>query len=113
MAFGALLHNTAAATVIFCVLPTAWTLLAMGALDRLRAWLDTMQTFGWVLAGHWDGHLSQILTSTAVWVLARHRCAERVSHGREAGAIHLLTSSFNHVVDEPVVAVYDYFQPGG
>jgi hypothetical protein len=27
-------------------------------------------------------------------------------------AIRLLTSSFNHVVDEPVVAVYDYFQPG-
>ena len=28
-------------------------------------------------------------------------------------AVWLLTSSFNHVVDKPVVAVYDYFQPGG
>jgi hypothetical protein len=25
----------------------------------------------------------------------------------------LLTSSFNHVVDEAVAAVYDYFQPRG
>lgn len=70
MAFGALLHNTAAAIVIFYALPTAWTVLAIGALDRLRGWLDTMQTFGWVLAGDWDGHVAQILTSTAVWVFA-------------------------------------------
>jgi hypothetical protein len=70
MAFGALLHNSAAAIVVFYVLPTAWTLLAIGTLDRIRGWLDTMQTFGWVLAGDWDGHVSQILTSTAVWVLA-------------------------------------------
>jgi hypothetical protein len=34
-------------------------------------------------------------------------------HGQEAGVIQLLTSSFNHVVDEPVVTVYDYFQPEG
>jgi ABC-2 type transport system permease protein len=70
MAFGALLHNTAAAIVLFYVLPTVWTVIAIGALDRLRAWLDTMQTFGWVLAGEWDGHTAQILTSAAVWVLA-------------------------------------------
>jgi len=70
MAFGALLHNTAAAIVLFYVLPTAWSLIAIGALDRVREWLDTMQTFGWVLTADWDGHVPQILTSTAVWVLA-------------------------------------------
>jgi hypothetical protein len=70
MAFGALLHNTAAAIVFFYALPTVWTFIAIGALDRLREWLDTVQTFGWVLAGDWDGHLPQILTSVAVWVLA-------------------------------------------
>jgi hypothetical protein len=70
MAFGALLHNTAAAIVLFYALPTGWSLLAIGALDRAREWLDTMQTFGWVLAADWDGHVPQILTSTAVWVLA-------------------------------------------
>jgi ABC-2 type transport system permease protein len=70
MAFGALLHNTAAAIVLFYALPTAWSLVAIGALDRAREWLDTMQTFGWVLAADWAGHVPQILTSTAVWVLA-------------------------------------------
>jgi hypothetical protein len=40
-------------------------------------------------------------------------CRKRVSHGREAGIIYLLTSSFNHMVDEPVVTVYRYFQPEG
>jgi len=56
--------------VLFYALPTGWSLLAIGALDRAREWLDTMQTFGWVLAADWDGHVPQILTSTAVWVLA-------------------------------------------
>jgi ABC-2 type transport system permease protein len=70
MAFGALLHNTAAAIVLFYSLPTVWTFIAIGALDRLREWLDTVQTFGWVLAGDWDGHAPQILTCAAVWVLA-------------------------------------------
>ena len=70
MAFGALLHNTAAAIVLFYALPTVWTFIAIGALDRLREWLDTVQTFGWVLAGDWDGHAPQILTCAAVWVLA-------------------------------------------
>jgi ABC-2 type transport system permease protein len=64
------LSSTVSRTKLFYVLPTAWTVLAVGALDRLRAWLDTMQTFGWVLAGDWDGHTAQILTSAAVWVLA-------------------------------------------
>jgi ABC-type transport system involved in multi-copper enzyme maturation permease subunit len=70
MAFGALLHNSAAAIVVFYALPTAWTVLAIGTLDRFREWLDTMQTFGWVLAGEWDGHVAQVLTSIGVWVLA-------------------------------------------
>jgi hypothetical protein len=70
IAFGTLLHNSAAAIVLFYVLPTAWTVLAIGALQRLREWLDTVETFGWLLAGDWDGHLSKILVSTMVWVLA-------------------------------------------
>lgn len=70
MAFGALLHNTAAAIVLFYVLPVVWSLLAIAALDRVREWLDTAETFSWVLAGSWDGHVAQILVSTAVWVMA-------------------------------------------
>ena len=56
--------------MLFYALPTVWTFIAIGALDRLREWLDTVQTFGWVLAGDWDGHAPQILTCAAVWVLA-------------------------------------------
>jgi ABC-2 type transport system permease protein len=69
MAFGALLHNTAAAIVLFYVLPTAWTLIAIGALKRLGEWLDTSKTFSWVLTGDWDGHWGPILASAAFWVL--------------------------------------------
>jgi len=70
MAFGALLHNTATAIVAFYVLPVVWSLLAIAALNRVREWLDTAQTFGWVLAADWDGHVARILTSVAVWVVA-------------------------------------------
>jgi ABC-2 type transport system permease protein len=70
MAFGALLHKSAAAIVLYYVLPTIWTLIAIGALKRVREWLDTVQTFGWVLTADWDGHLGQILTSTTTWVVA-------------------------------------------
>jgi hypothetical protein len=70
MAFGALLHNTAAAIVLFYVLPSVWSLITIRALEDVREWLDTMQTFGWVLTADWHGHIPQILTSTAVWVIA-------------------------------------------
>jgi ABC-2 type transport system permease protein len=69
MAFGALLHNTAAAIVLFYVLPTTWSLIAIGALERVGEWLDTSKTFSWVLTGDWDGHWGPILTSAAVWIV--------------------------------------------
>jgi ABC-2 type transport system permease protein len=69
MAFGALLHNTAAAIVLFFVLPTTWSLIAIGALKRAGEWLDTSKTFTWVLTGDWDGHWGPILLSTTVWVV--------------------------------------------
>lgn len=68
-AFGALLYNTAAAIVLFFVLPTVWGVLAFGVFERLGRWLDTAQTWGWLAAGDWDGHVGPILVSTAFWVL--------------------------------------------
>lgn len=68
MAFGALLLNTPAAIVVFLVLPTLWTMLAFGWLKDLGRWLDTAQTFRYVLESDWNGHTGPILVSVAVWV---------------------------------------------
>ena len=68
MAFGALLLNTPAAVVVFLVLPTLWTLLSFGWLENLGRWLDTAQTYRYILESDWDGHTGPILVSLAVWV---------------------------------------------
>jgi len=68
MAFATLLHNTAAAIVLYFALPTLMTIVSM-ALNSVRDWVDTTKTFGWMLQGDWSGHVAQILTSLATWVL--------------------------------------------
>ncbi|HEU0042220.1 MAG TPA: hypothetical protein VFQ15_07715, partial [Jiangellaceae bacterium] len=68
MAFGALLLNTPAAIVLFLVLPTIWTLISYGVLEKIGSWLDTAQTFRYLLEADWDGHAGPILVSFAVWV---------------------------------------------
>lgn len=67
-AFGACLHNTAAAIVLIFLLPTLWSVLAFGVLEDVGRWLDTSQTWSWLSAGDWDGHVGPIIVSTAVWV---------------------------------------------
>ena len=69
MAFGALLLNTPAAIVLFFVLPTAWTLLSYGWLKEVGKWLDTAQTFRYVLEAEWHGHTGQILVSIGFWIV--------------------------------------------
>ena len=68
MAFGALLLNTPAAIVLFLVLPTLWTLLSFGWLEDLGRWLDTAQTYRYILESDWNGNTGPILVSLAVWV---------------------------------------------
>jgi hypothetical protein len=68
MAFGALLLNTPAAIVLFLVLPTLWTMLSFGWLEDLGRWLDTAQTYRYILESDWNGHTGPILVSLAVWV---------------------------------------------
>jgi ABC-type transport system involved in multi-copper enzyme maturation permease subunit len=68
MAFGALLLNTPAAVVLFLVLPTLWTMLSYGWLEDIGRWLDTAQTFVYILESDWDGHTGPILVSLTVWV---------------------------------------------
>jgi ABC-type transport system involved in multi-copper enzyme maturation permease subunit len=68
MAFGALLLNTPAAIMLFLVLPTLWTMLAYGWLEDIGRWLDTAQTYRYILESDWDGHTGPILLSLAAWV---------------------------------------------
>jgi ABC-2 type transport system permease protein len=68
MAFGALLHNTAAAIAAYFALPTLITLVAV-PLDGVRDWVDTATTFPWILHGDWSGHTAQILCSVGIWIV--------------------------------------------
>jgi ABC-2 type transport system permease protein len=67
MAFGALLHNTAAAVAAYFAIPTLITLVAV-PVSSIRDWVDTATTSDWILHGHWAGHTAQILTSVGIWV---------------------------------------------
>jgi ABC-2 family transporter protein len=68
MAVGAALHNTAAAIVTYFVLAGLFSLLMIPALEKAGDWLNTGQTFGWMLAGDWSGHAAQITVSAALWI---------------------------------------------
>ena len=67
IAFGALLHNTAAAVAAYFAVPTLITLLAV-PLAPIRDWVDTATTSNWILHGEWSGHTAQIATSIGIWV---------------------------------------------
>jgi ABC-2 type transport system permease protein len=69
IAVGAALHNTAAAIVTYFALAAALSLLMIPALQKAGAWLNTGQTFGWLLAGQWAGHGAQIATSAGLWIV--------------------------------------------
>jgi hypothetical protein len=68
MAIGAALHNTAAAIVTYFVLAGLFSLLMIPALEKAGDWINTGQTFGWMLAGDWSGHAAQIAVSAALWI---------------------------------------------
>lgn len=67
VAFGALLHNTAAAIVLSFALPIAFATLGF-ALKSVAEWIDTGTTFSWVLDGEWSDHTPQILVSVTLWL---------------------------------------------
>jgi ABC-2 type transport system permease protein len=68
VAIGSALHNTAAAIVTYFALAGLTSLLLIPAIEQAGNWVDTGQTFGWLLAGQWSGHGAQIATSAAVWI---------------------------------------------
>ena len=69
MAFGAVLHNTAAAVTLLFVLPTVWNAIAVGTLDKVGEWLDPSQGVSWLLEGTVDDHAGQFVTSMSLWIL--------------------------------------------
>lgn len=68
IAFGALLHNTAVAIVGYFALGGAVNLLMIPALQPAGRWINTGQTYGWVLNGQWAGHGGQIAVSSMLWI---------------------------------------------
>ena len=68
MAIGAALHNTAAAIVSYFALAGLFSLLMIPALEKVGNWINTGQTFGWLLTGDWSGHAAQIAVSAALWI---------------------------------------------
>ena len=68
MAFGALLHNTAAAIAAYFAVPTLITIVAV-PVAGIRDWVDTATTSNWILHAEWSGHTAQIVTSIGIWVL--------------------------------------------
>jgi hypothetical protein len=68
IAIGSALHNTAAAIVTRFALAGLSSLLLIPAVQRVGNWVDTTQTFGWMLSGQWSGHSAQIASSAAIWV---------------------------------------------
>jgi hypothetical protein len=68
IAADAALHNTAAAIVTYFAVAAAASLLMIPALERAGEWINTGQTFGWMLAGQWSGHAVQIGASAVLWI---------------------------------------------
>jgi ABC-2 type transport system permease protein len=69
VAFGALLHNTAAAIVLFFVLPTVFGFVG-AALHSVDRWVNTGTTFDWVQQGDYGGHVPNIVVSALLWIVA-------------------------------------------
>ena len=67
VAFGALLHNSAAAIVLIFALPIGFALLGRVS-TSVAEWIDSTTTFNWLLTGESSGHLPQILVSVMIWV---------------------------------------------
>jgi ABC-type transport system involved in multi-copper enzyme maturation permease subunit len=68
VAFGALLHNTAAAIVLFFIVPTAFSLIGV-AVSVIQRWFDPGTVFNYALESEWAGHGGPLLLCAAIWVV--------------------------------------------
>jgi ABC-type transport system involved in multi-copper enzyme maturation permease subunit len=67
-AFGAMLHYTAVAIVSYFALGAAFSLLMIPALQVAGRWINTGQSYGWLLYGQWADHGGQIAVSSLLWI---------------------------------------------
>jgi len=67
-AIGSAVHNTAAAIVTYFALAAVTSLLLIPAVEQAGSWVNTGETFGWMLAGQWSGHGAQIASSALLWI---------------------------------------------
>ena len=54
----------------YFALAAVTSLLLIPAVQKAGSWVDTGQTFGWMLVGQWSGHGPQIASSAAIWIVA-------------------------------------------
>jgi ABC-2 type transport system permease protein len=67
-AIGSALYNTAAAIVTYFALAGVTSLLLIPAVQQAGNWVNTGETFGWMLAGQWSGHAAQIASSALIMI---------------------------------------------
>lgn len=69
MAFGVLLHNSAAAIVLFYIQGVLWGVLGgLGPVQNVANWLDPNRAMTYVQSAEWSGRWPEIATALAVWV---------------------------------------------
>jgi ABC-2 type transport system permease protein len=54
--------------VTYFAVAGAASLLMIPALERAGQWINTGETFGWILNGQWSGHAAEIAASAALWI---------------------------------------------
>jgi ABC-2 type transport system permease protein len=68
VAVGALLHSSAIAITAYFVANTAVALIGTAS-TVFAEWVDTSTTWIWVIDNEWGGHTSQIVVSSAIWIV--------------------------------------------
>ena len=52
----------------YFALAAVTSLLLIPAVEQAGSWVNTGETFGWMLAGQWSGHGAQIASSALLWI---------------------------------------------
>jgi ABC-2 type transport system permease protein len=54
--------------VTYFALAAVTSLLLVPSIEQVGSWVNTGETFGWMLDGQWSGHGAQIASSALIWV---------------------------------------------
>lgn len=52
----------------YFALAAVTSLLLIPSIEQAGSWVNTGETFGWILAGQWSGHAAQITSSALIWI---------------------------------------------